>query len=127
MGAALVHRGPDGGDIWVDAEAGIGFAHRRLSIIDLSDAGKKPMYSASGRYVFTYNGEIYNFGDLRRQLESNGNGLRVHTDTEVMLEGFDYWRVTETLQRLIGKFALALWDRKTRTQTLVRDRLGIKP
>ncbi len=127
MTASLVHRGPDSSDTWMDMQAGVAFGHRRLSIVDLSEAGAQPMHDASGRYVITYNGEIYNFPELRRDLEAAGIAFRGHSDTEVMLEAFAHWGVETTLPRLNGIFAFALWDRQTRTLTLARDHVGIKP
>lgn len=121
------HRGPDGEGVWSDPTAGIGFAHRRLAIIDVSDAGRQPMASANGRWVITYNGEIYNHADLRRELEAEGIGFRGGSDTEVLLEAVARWGVSATLQRLNGIFAFGLWDRETRTLTLARDHLGVKP
>lgn len=125
QGAALSHRGPDDSGVWLDRDAGIGLAHRRLSILDLSSAGHQPMISASGRFVITFNGEIYNHLELRREL-----GARVwrgHSDTETILEGFDAWGVERTLGRTVGMFAFALWDKAERTLTLARDRMGEKP
>jgi asparagine synthase (glutamine-hydrolysing) len=127
MTESLAHRGPDGQDIWVDPEAGIGFGHRRLAIVDLSPTGKQPMRSASGRYVATYNGEIYNYLELRAELEQAGTSWRGTSDTEVMLAGFEHWGVQSTLARMVGMFAIALWDTKTRDIWLIRDRLGVKP
>ena len=121
------HRGPDAGDIWVDAEARMAFGHRRLSIIDLSPMGAQPMISADGRHVITYNGEVFNFAELRRELEAGGRRFRGGSDTEVILEGCAAWGADATARRLIGMFAFALWDRQSRIMTLVRDRLGIKP
>ena len=127
MGNALIHRGPDSGGVWTDDTAGVALAFRRLAIIDLSDAGDQPMTSANGRYVIVFNGEIYNFKDLRVELEAAGCTFRGDSDTEVMLEGFAAWGVEATVKRLIGMFAFALWDREGRCLWLCRDRLGIKP
>lgn len=125
----LRHRGPDDEGVWVDGEAGVAFGHRRLSIVDLSPAGHQPMVSPAGRFVITFNGEIYNHADLRRELEAQGHHIpwRGHADTETLLAGFDAWGIKPTLQRAFGMFAFALWDRRERTLTLARDRLGEKP
>jgi asparagine synthase (glutamine-hydrolysing) len=120
----LAHRGPDDQGIWTEGEVVLG--HRRLSILDLSSAGHQPMVSANGRYVVVFNGEIYNFQELRVDLEARGVGFRSHTDTEVLLELFALEGVG-AIERLRGMFALAIWDRRERELVLVRDRLGIKP
>ena len=127
MAAALRHRGPDAQGAWVDAEAGVALGHARLSIIDLSPAGAQPMQSANGRFVISYNGEVYNAGELRAELERAGHKFRGHSDTEVIVEGFSEWGVGATVERLIGMFAFAVFDRRERVLTLARDRLGIKP
>jgi asparagine synthase (glutamine-hydrolysing) len=127
MAAKLAHRGPDARGVFVDAEAGIGFGHTRLSIIDLSPAGAQPMASSCGRYIITYNGEIYSSAELRPELEALGHRFRGHSDTEVIIEAIAEWGVRATVERLIGMFAFAVWDRKERRLSLVRDRLGIKP
>ncbi len=128
---SLRHRGPDDAGTWVDAEAGVALGHRRLSIVDLSPSGHQPMRSASGRYVVTFNGEIYNHVALRRELEASGNGqppvFRGRSDTEVMLSCIERWGLEASLQRLNGMFAFALWDRVSRRLFLARDRLGEKP
>ncbi len=125
MRDALAYRGPDDAGLW--SEGGVGFGHRRLSIVDLSPLGHQPMRSADGRFELTYNGEIFNFGDLRRELEALGHRFAGHSDTEVMLAGFSAWGIREAVSRFIGMFAFALWDRQERRLHLVRDRLGIKP
>jgi asparagine synthase (glutamine-hydrolysing) len=127
MADRLLHRGPDAGAVWTDVTAGIALGHRRLSIIDLSAAGAQPMISSSGRSALSYNGEVYNPGELRRKLELLGVRWRGHSDTEVILEAFEVWGVVNTAKRLIGMFALAWWDGHTRTLWLLRDRVGKKP
>lgn len=128
MADTIAHRGPDSDGYWVDGEAGVALAHRRLAIIDLSPAGHQPMLSHDGRFVLTYNGEIYNHIDLRRELDEQGaNAWRGHSDTETLLQGFSVWGVRGTLERANGMFALALWDRAERKLYLARDRMGEKP
>ena len=128
MGQALAHRGPDAADLWSDASAGIGFAHRRLSIIDLSPQGAQPMHSAGGRYVISYNGELYNFRELRAELEAaSPQAWRGHSDTEVMLAAITRWGLEAALGKFVGMFAFSLWDREQRSLVLARDRLGEKP
>lgn len=127
MAATLESRGPDDEGSWVDAEAGIALGHRRLSIIDLSQAGHQPMVSEGGRFVISYNGEVYNFAELRRELENKGAAFRGGSDTEVVLAAVEAWGVEAATKRLIGMFSFAVWDRESRSITLVRDRLGIKP
>ena len=127
MVAPLVHRGPNDGGIWTDAKAGISIGHRRLSIRDLSQAGAQPMVSASGRYVLSYNGELYNTAELRASLEANGVSFRGLSDTEVLLEACATWGIERAVQQFIGMFAFALWDRFMNRLWLVRDRIGIKP
>ena len=127
MTATLRHRGPDDDGVWIDAEAGLALGHTRLAIVDLGPAGAQPMVSSCGRYVLSYNGEVYNAPELRAELIVAGRQFRGHSDTEVMVEGFAVWGVRKTIERLIGMFAFAAWDRQTRRLTLARDRLGIKP
>src|SRR6266852_366765 len=131
IGEAMIetvrHRGPDAGAVWVEAESGAALGHRRLAIIDLTPGGAQPMHSADRRYVITFNGEIYNYRDIRRELAAAGCSMRSDSDTEVLLEACALWGVEAAIERTIGMFAFALWDRKTRTLVLARDRLGIKP
>jgi asparagine synthase (glutamine-hydrolysing) len=125
----LRHRGPDDHGLWCDNDAGIGLGQRRLSIIDLSPQGHQPMTSASGRYVLSYNGEIYNFAELRADLDARGQApvWRGHSDTEVLLACVEAWGIEAALKGAVGMFAVSLWDRETRTLTLARDRMGEKP
>ena len=124
MTDAIVHRGPDGEGHWIEGNIGLG--HRRLSIIDLSPAGHQPMISTDHRYVLSYNGEIYNYRELRTELEAAGYWFRSKTDSEVVLHALAHWG-TDALLRFNGMFALALWDRKEKNLLLARDRYGIKP
>lgn len=135
MASAIISRGPDDEGVWCDRGAGIFLAHRRLSILDLTVAGHQPMTSACGRYVIAFNGEIYNHLALRAEIEA-ALGLsrdaaaaywRGHSDTEVLLAAVSNWGLVGSLQRAVGMFALAVWDRATRTLQLARDRVGEKP
>ncbi len=128
MGDAIAHRGPDDHGVWTSPELGLALAHRRLSIIDLSPLGHQPMASASGRFVAAYNGEIYNYTELRQALESEGvGGWRGHSDTEIMLAAFERWGIERTLRELNGMFAIAMVDLERRVLVLARDRAGEKP
>jgi asparagine synthase (glutamine-hydrolysing) len=129
MTDTLAHRGPDAEGIWTNAAAGVAFGHRRLSILDLSEAGAQPMRSDCGRFTVTFNGEIYNHLDIRAELETCGTcpNWRGHSDTETLLYAVKQWGVAEALQRFVGMFAFALWDERKRTITLCRDRFGEKP
>jgi asparagine synthase (glutamine-hydrolysing) len=129
MADSLLHRGPDVGGVWADEAAGIAMGHRRLAVVDLSPAGHQPMCSACGRFVLAFNGEIYNHLQLRSELEMVGHepAWRGHSDTETLLAGVTAWGLKQALQRCVGMFAIALWDKQTRTLTLARDRIGEKP
>jgi asparagine synthase (glutamine-hydrolysing) len=127
MSKSLIHRGPDDGGSWVDGEVGIALGHRRLSIVDLSPQGHQPMISSDGRYVIVFNGEVYNFPELRKQLQSLGYSFCGHSDTEVMLSAICEWGVLEATKRFNGMFAFAVWDRQERVLHLGRDRIGEKP
>lgn len=127
MSETLKHRGPDDHGSWVDDQDCVAFGFRRLSIVDLSEHGKQPMFSESGRYVVVFNGEIYNFLELRSQLEREGVRFRGHSDTEVLLSVIEKFGVQPALERFNGMFAFALWDRQTRTLHLARDKFGEKP
>ena len=124
MTDAIAHRGPDGEGHWI--EDGVGLGHRRLSIIDLSPFAHQPMISHDNRYVLSYNGEIYNFRELRTELKAMGYPFFSQSDSEVLLTAWGAWGV-KALDRLNGMFAFAIWDRTEQTLTLVRDRYGIKP
>lgn len=129
----LFQRGPDDRGVWIDGENGVALSHRRLSIVDLSPAGHQPMESSSERYVIAFNGEIYNHLDLRASLEKTDTGgmigtrWRGHSDTETLLMGFDVWGIRATIERCVGMFSFAVWDKHACTLTLGRDRLGEKP
>jgi asparagine synthase (glutamine-hydrolysing) len=127
MADTIVHRGPDAGGVWVDPSFPLALGHRRLSIIDLTDAGAQPMTSASGRYVLSFNGEVYNFPRLRQEQGISGYPFRGHSDTEVILAAVQHLGVEKAVSRLEGMFALALWDREERCLWLARDRVGKKP
>ena len=123
--STLAHRGPDGQGVKVWPGAVLG--HRRLAIYDLSELGAQPMLSPDGAVGITFNGAIYNFRELRAELEAAGYNFKSHTDTEVLLHGYDAWGLDKLLERIRGMFAFALWDDRKRTLSLVRDRLGVKP
>jgi asparagine synthase (glutamine-hydrolysing) len=128
MADSLTHRGPDDHDTWHDPDSGIAFGHRRLSIIDLSPAGHQPMHSANGRYVLSFNGEIYNHLELRRELDAaTAVAWRGRSDTETLLAAIERWGVEQACRKATGMFAFTLWDRETHELHLVRDRLGEKP
>jgi asparagine synthase (glutamine-hydrolysing) len=128
---SMPHRGPDDQGIWSDADVGIAFGHRRLSIVDLSPAGHQPMHSHDGRFVITLNGEIYNHAEIRRNLDrvrpSDSGDWRGHSDTETFVEAISHWGLGGALERAVGMFAAALWDSKDCSLSLLRDRFGEKP
>jgi asparagine synthase (glutamine-hydrolysing) len=124
MTAALRHRGPESGGLWLDHRAGVGLGHRRLAILDLSDAGHQPFASASGRTLLSFNGEIYNFAELRGRLDYP---FRTRTDTEVLAAALELWGLERTLAELDGMYAFAVWDRRSGQLSLARDRFGEKP
>src|SRR5262249_16388381 len=127
MGAAIAYRGPDGDGIWTEESAGLALSHRRLAIVELSEAAAQPMVSFDGRWVICYNGEIYNDMDLRRLPGLSGIAWRGHSDTETIVESIARRGIEVTLDDINGQFAVALWDRRDEVLHLVRDRLGIKP
>jgi len=134
MTKTMYHRGPDDSGLWVNDSAGVALGHRRLSILDLSSAGHQPMESPDGRYVLVFNGEIYNHKDIRRELDDgserqadNSSQWHGHSDTETLLVCFQNWGIKQTLNRLVGMFALALWDKEKKMLHLARDRMGEKP
>jgi asparagine synthase (glutamine-hydrolysing) len=124
--ACLTHRGPDDSGLFFDEGCGIGLGHRRLSVIDLSEAGRQPMSSDDGTVHIVYNGEVYNFREIRDTLEKKGHGFKSSSDTEVIVKSYIEWGI-ECLQRFVGMFALAIWDSRKQCLYLARDRLGIKP
>src|SRR5881628_390817 len=126
MTRILAHRGPDGEGVVCPRGEGFGLGNRRLSIIDLSPAGAQPMSDPTGRYWITYNGEVYNYRELRGHLESRGRAFLSKTDTEVVLAAYEAWGPA-CLDRLNGMFAFAIWDRAERSLFAARDRLGVKP
>lgn len=124
--SSLTHRGPDDAGLFFDESSGVGLGHRRLSVIDLSEAGRQPMSSDDGSVHIVYNGEVYNFREIRETLEKKGHGFKSTSDTEVILKSYIQWGI-ECLQRFVGMFSLAIWDSREKLFYLVRDRLGIKP
>lgn len=126
MARTMIHRGPDGSGIWKSHAGEVALAHRRLAIIDLSDAGRQPM-SYADRFWVTFNGEIYNFRELRTRLHAVGCSFHGHSDTEVLLAAIAEWGIDEALNRCVGMFAFSVWDARDRVMYLARDRMGEKP
>src|SRR5579885_4286 len=127
IASAMTHRGPDAKGRWIDERCGVALGHRRLSILDLSGNAAQPMRSADGRYVCVFNGEIFNFLELRAELEAAGHRFRSRSDTEVLLASCAQWGIEEAVRRFVGMFAIGIWDCDERRLVLVRDRLGVKP
>lgn len=127
MSDAIIHRGPDDSGQFVDSACGIAFGFRRLAIVDLTPTGHQPMISASGRFVMVFNGEIYNYAEMRNELIAAGVAFRGTSDSEVMVEAIDAWGLEPSIRRFNGQFAFAIWDRRDRVLHLVRDRVGVKP
>lgn len=127
MAARITHRGPDDGGVWEGWDGRLAFGFRRLAIVDLTEAGHQPMGSASGRFQMVFNGEIYNFRELRRELKGKGFHFRGDSDSEVILAAVEAWGIQSALKRLVGMFAIAIWDDRDEVLHLTRDRLGIKP
>ena len=127
MTLRLAHRGPDADGHWVPADTPIALGHRRLSILDLSATGAQPMWSANGRFIISFNGEIYNFRELRERLAAAGAVFRRTSDTEVLVAGFEAWGIVGTLRAATGMVALAVWDVRDQELFLARDRVGEKP
>ncbi|EKE00949.1 MAG: hypothetical protein ACD_21C00250G0022 [uncultured bacterium] len=128
MADALTHRGPDDSGYWVDVGSNLALGHRRLSIIDLNPTGHQPMFSSQDRFVIVYNGEIYNYLDLKKELDKSvSTSWQGHSDTEVLLRGFEYWGIKKTLEKMCGMFAIAVFDKQAKKLILARDRIGEKP
>ena len=128
MRDAMAHRGPDGADSWMSADRKIGLGHRRLSIVDLNVAATQPMRNEDGTVIITFNGEIYNHASMRPELIERGHRFRTdHSDTEVLVHGYEEWGLDGLLERIEGDYAFAIWDERSGSLSLARDRIGVKP
>ena len=127
MTNVLETRGPDDKGFWIDKKNNIFFGHRRLSIIELTNLGRQPMLSKNKRFVIVFNGEIYNFSDIKKELEFENISFLGNSDTEVLIEALAKWGIEKTLSKISGMFAFAMWDKKYKELILARDRVGIKP
>ena len=127
MTNVIQSRGPDDKGTWIDHKHCLSFGHRRLTIIELSKLGKQPMQSRNKRFVITFNGEIYNFYQLKNELLNEKVKFLSNSDTEVLIEALSHWGIKKTLQKISGMFAFALWDKKKKKIYLARDRFGMKP
>ena len=129
MADTIIYRGPDDAGYWCDVDHRVALGHRRLSVVDLSSQGHQPMVSTCGRYVIAFNGEVYNFEEIRTELKKSGASpaWRGHSDTEVMLAAIASWGLEAALKKFVGMFAFALWDHQNSTLILARDRFGEKP
>src|SRR4030042_632072 len=128
MRDSMIHRGPDGSGLWISEDRKVGFGHRRLSIIDLSEKAAQPMGNEDGSLWISFNGEIYNHAEIRLELERVGDHRwkTDHSDTEVILHAFEEWGI-QCLEKFRGMFAIALWDQNSQQLWLIRDRMGVKP
>ena len=127
MSNSLHHRGPDDKGVWIDSDNGVALGHKRLSIIDLSKSGHQPMISNNGRYVISFNGEIYNYKKLKKDLKETGYIFKSKSDTEVILSAIEKWGIINSLKKFDGMFAFGIWDRKKNELWLSRDKIGEKP
>src|SRR5882762_2082024 len=128
MRDSMIHRGPDGHGFWISEDRRVGLGHRRLSIVDLSSAASQPMCNEDGNVWVSFNGEVYNHGALRMELLAHGHRFRTdHSDTEVIVHGYEEWGIDGLAQRIEGDYGIGLWDSKLRKLHLLRDRIGVKP
>ena len=127
MTNTLVNRGPDDKGFWCDKKNGIALGHRRLSILEISKLGRQPIESRNKRFVISYNGEIYNYLEIKKELENSGKIFNSNCDTEVLIESISYWGIRKTLKKICGMFSFAVFDKEKKKIYLARDRIGIKP